>query len=415
MAKPAIPQYLPAKHFAWIVCVLVAVATVWQIGNEVGRMSLLALFTYALYTSVPLTFSALGASIVTRQPRNTIGWLMLVPALSTLLDAFSWPLVNSVRVPPTEPSTIFLLAVVANRISWVLGIFPLLFILLLFPTGRPPTQRWNGLVLALIGLLALFVCVVGFGQHLLPFDETWRVANPVGFIPDEWVHALYSIWLQVVLGVLTLLCVGALWVRFKQGSLVERTQIKWIAYASVIFGALYCISILILTSTGLGWGSEEPLALVAQLPAALSLLALPVAIAIAILRYRLFDIDVVIRRTLVYSVLTLTLGTAYFLGVVALQGLFVWLTGETSTLAVVASTLVIAALFGPLRRHVQALIDRRFFRKKYDAHRVLEAFAVRTQQQADLDVLTGDILGVVRETLQPDGARIWLVARKERP
>jgi hypothetical protein len=144
-------------------------------------------------------------------------------------------------------------------------------------------------------------------------------------------------------------------------------------------------------------------------------LILPMCLGIAITRYRLFDIDVIIRRTLVYSLLTLALGAVYFLGVVVLQALFVRLTGETSTLAVVASTLVIATLFGPLRRRVQALIDRRFFRKKYDARRVLEAFAAHTQQQADLDVLAGDILGVVHETLQPDGAQLWLVSRKERP
>ncbi|MBC8160184.1 MAG: hypothetical protein H7Z42_03110 [Roseiflexaceae bacterium] len=135
----------------------------------------------------------------------------------------------------------------------------------------------------------------------------------------------------------------------------------------------------------------------------------PLCFGIAITRYRLFDIELVIRRTLVYSVLTLTLGAAYLVGVVALQALFVRLTGQESALAVVASTLAIAALFGPLRRGVQRVIDRRFFRRKYDAQQVLERFALRVQQQADLDALASNMLHVVQETLEPEGAQLWLV------
>ncbi len=142
-------------------------------------------------------------------------------------------------------------------------------------------------------------------------------------------------------------------------------------------------------------------------------LIFPVSMGIAILRYRLFDIEIIIRRTLLYAALTLTLGTTYFIGVVLLQALFVRLTGQESALAVVASTLAIAALFGPLRRRVQAIIDRRFFRRKYDARQVLEQFATRAQQQADLDALAGDILQVVQETVQPEQAHIWLIPSKE--
>jgi hypothetical protein len=137
----------------------------------------------------------------------------------------------------------------------------------------------------------------------------------------------------------------------------------------------------------------------------------PVSLGIAITRYRLFDIDVVIRRTLLYATLTLTLGATYLLSVVALQALFVRLTGAESTLAVVASTLAIAALFQPLRRRVQAFIDRRFFRRKYDAQLVLERFASRAQHEAELDTLAADVLGVVRETIEPERARLWLVRR----
>lgn len=418
MTNPRITTNTFARRFAWAVCGLVAIATVWQIADDTlrydGRNSLLVFLVSASYSLLPLAFSALGAFIIARQPGHTIGWLMLAPALSTFLDTFSAHFVNGVSVPPAQPSPLFLVAVWSDRVSWVLSVFPLLFILLLFPTGRPPTRRWNGLGIALIGLQALFLFVVGFGQHLLPFDETWRVANPIGFIPDEWVTTLYSMLLQVVLGVLTLLCAMSLFVRYRQGSFVERTQIKWIAYVTAIFSVFYFITILAVTSTGLGWASDDPIALVVKLPTGLILIAIPVVIAIAILRYRLFDIDIIIRRTLVYSLLTLTLGVTYMIGVVALQALFVRLTGQESALAVVASTLAIAALFGPLRRRMQALIDRRFFRRKYDARLVLEQFALRAQQQADLDALAGDILDVVNETVQPEAAQVWLVPSKER-
>jgi len=141
---------------------------------------------------------------------------------------------------------------------------------------------------------------------------------------------------------------------------------------------------------------------------ALFTLLTPLSLGIAILRHRLFDIDIIIRRTLLYSVLTLALGATYFLGVVALQWLFVRLTGQANTLAIVASTLVIAVLFRPLRRLVQAFIDRRFFRRKYNAQLVLAQFALRAQQAAELDALSADILGVVQETLEPEGVRLWL-------
>jgi hypothetical protein len=146
---------------------------------------------------------------------------------------------------------------------------------------------------------------------------------------------------------------------------------------------------------------------------ALGFMLLPVCLGIAITRYRLFDIAIIIRRTLVYSTLTLSLGAIYLLTVVALQALFVRLTGQESTLAVVASTLAIAALFGPLRAWVQSFIDRRFFRKKYDAQQVLHQFAARAQQQADLDALSTDLLATVDETLKPEQVTLWLTRAQE--
>jgi hypothetical protein len=136
--------------------------------------------------------------------------------------------------------------------------------------------------------------------------------------------------------------------------------------------------------------------------------SIPIATGIAILRYRLYDIDILINRTLVYATLTATLAGIYFSGIVVLQSVFVVLTGQQSTLAVVASTLVIAALFNPLRRRVQAFVDRRFYRKKYDARKTLEAFSAKLRDETDLEALNDDLVGVVKETMQPAHVSLWL-------
>jgi hypothetical protein len=141
---------------------------------------------------------------------------------------------------------------------------------------------------------------------------------------------------------------------------------------------------------------------------AVGVVSSPIAMGVAIFRYRLYEIDTLINRTLVYGSLTATLVALYFVGIVVLQRLFVALTGEKSTLAVVASTLVIAALFTPLRRRIQSFIDRRFYRRKYDARKTLEAFSAQLRDETDLNALSDDLVGVVRETMQPAHVSLWL-------
>jgi hypothetical protein len=404
--------------FAWSVCALVGIATVWLAIREaplfIGRNSLLGLFVYASQKLLPLTFSSLGALIITHQPGNRIGWLMLLPALATLVDASSELFVDPMTVPPAQPSAFVLIAIWADRVGWVWAIFPLFLILLLFPTGRPPSPRWRILVLAVVALGALFLFIVGFGRNLLPFNNAWQVANPIGFIPDVWVERLYSSLLQQVLGVFALLCVASLFLRYRRGSAVEQTQIKWIAYTSTLLGLFLFFAVLTLTTTGRGWDDGDLIGTAVQVPSGLMLLATPVAITIAILRHHLFDIHLIVRRTLVYAVLTGLLGAIYLLTIVTLQALFVWLTGQTSTLAVVASTLAIAGLFQPLRRGVQTTVDRRFDRTRYDARLVLEQFAARAQREADLDTLSADLLATVDEALKPERVTLWIARREHR-
>jgi hypothetical protein len=210
---------------------------------------------------------------------------------------------------------------------------------------------------------------------------------------------------------LLLLCflasVAALFVRLRQGRGVERQQIKWFAYAAAVMGT----GPLVMFMLGGGYSAlEELMWYLGYFVGILGFALLPVATAIAILKYRLYDIDRIINRTLVYALLTAILAGVYFGGVTATQAIFSALTGqqEQPQLAIVVSTLVIAALFNPLRRRIQSFIDRRFYRRKYDAAKTLEAFSAKLRNDSDLDALSDDLVGVVRETMQPAHVSLWL-------
>jgi hypothetical protein len=177
---------------------------------------------------------------------------------------------------------------------------------------------------------------------------------------------------------------------------IERQQIKWPAYTAVMAASGCVLTYTISEAIGLRWLEWAGFVILIA-----ALVSFPISIGIAILRYRLYDIDTLINRTLVYGVLTALLGVVYFGGVVLLQRFFVALAGEKSTLAVVASTLAIAAFFNPLRRRVQGFVDRSFYRRKYDARKTLEAFSATLRDETDLDALSDDLMGVVRETMQP--------------
>jgi hypothetical protein len=177
-----------------------------------------------------------------------------------------------------------------------------------------------------------------------------------------------------------------------------------------VVGLLYLITMVSSFTSSVAWGAAgTPLWLgLLQRAALVSFTAVPIAVGFAVLRYRLYDVDILINRSLVYGSLTVTLVALYFGGIVVFQRIFVILTGQQSTLAVVASTLAIAALFVPLRRRIQSFIDRRFYRSKYDARKTLEAFSAKLRDETDLEALNNDLVGVVRETMQPAHVSLWL-------
>ncbi len=343
----------------------------------------------------------LGGLIVSRRPRNPYGWLWLVfglgLAMQLLAESYAaYALVVEFGSLPA-PRTIPRLLALGGPLALTCGPF----LLLLFPTGRLPSRRWRPV--AWIAALSGAVVVV---LNLL-FGMPDQVGGAITVIT---VAAVFAIFAAIVISALSLV------VRYRRASGVERQQLKWFALAAVL-AAFYLVGELLSEILGellgLGWLRGE--AFWNLLDAATNT-ALYLAVGVAILRYRLYDIDLLINRALVYGPLTAMLALVYFGGVVGSQAVLRSLTGQQSTLAVVASTLAIAALFGPLRRRVQSLVDRRFYRRKYDAKKVLEAFNARLREETDLDSLGQGLVGVVRGTVQPEHASLWMrpeASRKE--
>jgi hypothetical protein len=290
--------------------------------------------------------------------------------------------------------------------AWILVFGLIEFLLLLFPNGRLPSKRWRPLAwlsaaLTLIAAILISISPDAALDALGSSDNVHiSIPNPLG------VEGLPNLYRPVQTLVLALGLVAAASVvigRRKAGG-IERLQVKWLLYASVIwFGGNVLKNTVFFPLGDVSWGLW-----VSYLLVAIGGLGGPIAIGIAILRYRLYEIDIIINRTLVYGALTVTLVALYFGGIVVLQRVFVLLTGQQSTLAVVASTLLIAALFSPMRRRIQSFIDRGFYRRKYDAARTLEVFSAKLRDETDLDALSDDLVGVVRETMQPAHVSLWL-------
>jgi hypothetical protein len=387
---------------AWILLGLIALGAVTQSLYNLATKGSEATWTDGVSTVLwavsPLIFGLVGALIISRQPGNVIGLLLMLPAF-----VFASPVETILAQYPTapiNPSPLLLAVAWFGEWGWLLLVMPVLFILVLFPTGKPLTPRWRWLIYLGLGMSIVFILFATFARELGPVsgEYLWRVPNPIGFIaPDFFDTYLLGPWF-VLLPSLTIGCAAALFVRFRRAGIVEREQIKWLFYAALLFVVVYVPTFL-------------PLPVLDSLSEFLfvpALLAFPIAIGIAILRYRLFDIDIIIRKTLLYVLLTAVLVAVYFGMVLVTQYAFVALTGDESPIAVVVSTLVIAALFNPLRKRMQAFIDRRFYRRRYDTEQILTRFAQTARQETDLETLRAELLKVVQETIQPESTAVWL-------
>ena len=348
-----------------------------------------------------LVFPIVGALIASRHPTNPVGWICLAIGLF-------WTLIFlGDSIPGSGPYPVTIDAL--TQAIWVPPVGLLgIYLILLFPDGKLPSRRWRPL--AWLSGVVMVLASLGITFAPGPLEGHPGVRNPFGLEAAPWL-ATAGIVILPLLPLCMIASALSLLMRYRRSGGEEREQIKWIAFAASVVVLLYLITMVssLMFPLGIWFAAGTPLWLgILQQAAIVSFAAVPIAVGFAVLKYRLYDIDLVINRTLVYGPLTATLVALYFLGIVVLQRVFVALSGQKSTLAVVASTLLIAALFNPLRRRIQSFIDRRFYRSKYDAVKTLEAFSAKLRDETDLDALSDDLVGVVRETMQPAHVSLWL-------
>ena len=399
---------LKVAWIAWILFGFVCLITLRDVINEFANpkpdSSIIIIFSDLVLVMLQVEFALVAALIISRQPRNLIGWLLLAPAFSLVIGSLL-PDYQSWTTAPSETTWGLYVGIWYSGWSWLLLIFPVFLITLLFPTGRPPSRRWNWVAYLALFMPAFLILVGTFSKSFTVEQATWVLDNPIGFIPVEFGSGtLFMMTWGAGLVILAVSSVASLFVRYRQSRAVEREQIKWLLYACGLFGATYALTVLIVF-LGDFLATSSFFTLVFFLPMA----TIPVAIAIAILRYRLWDIDVIIRKTLVYGILTAAMGLVFFGGVTLMQQVFGAVTGtDNSPVAIVLSTLAIAALFNPLRWRVQDFIDRRFFRKKYNAEQALVQFAVAARSETDIEQLSAELVTVVGETMQPESISLWM-------
>jgi hypothetical protein len=355
-----------------------------------------------------LVFPLVGALIASRRPENPIGWLCLADGLlwmsTNMLDYYS---VYGMAKPGSLPFALGAAAI--NNWLWVPSVGLLAtYVFLLFPNGRLTSRRWRPLA----WLSGVVIVATSVGVMLSPgsLDMPRGIRNPFGLEAAPSVTTVAYLILPL-LPLCMLASALSLVMRYRRSKGEERQQIKWIAFAASLVALVYLIAMVASfvhpseawTTVGSVWWLN-----LLTIAALLSFVTIPIAVGFAVLKYRLYDIDLIINRTLVYGLLTATLVALYFGVIVVLQRVFVALTGQKSTLAVVASTLLIATLFTPLKRLIQGFIDRRFYRRKYDARKTLESFSARLRDETDLDAVSDDLVRVVTETMQPAHVSIWL-------
>jgi hypothetical protein len=386
-----------ASWLAWSLCALtlvlvacVLVFTVLQGAHRQGLTFLIGVVSCAL----------VGGVVASRRPHNPVGWFFAVSAAcfavgeatfryavyGILIDPGSLPAARAMAWPQTW--------------LWAPGVaLVIIFLPLYFPNGRLLSPRWRPVLWLAIALSFSFA----FFSAFMPGEvsDVSGVANPLGIEALRPVLRVVEVVMVWMFPVVVFFSAASLIVRFWRSRGEERQQMKWLTYA------VATMAVMILLTNWLDAMNSVLFAVVDTLTA-LVFAGIPVAAGIAVLKYRLYEVDTIINRTLVYGSLTAMLALVYLGVVVSLQYVFRAFTGGGSQLAIVASTLAIAALFNPLRRRVQAFVDRRFYRRKYDARKTLEAFSTKLRDETDLDALSQEFLSVVRETLQPEHVSLWL-------
>ncbi len=378
---------------------LLALGSAWLLiaGNGEGEESLAVLC---------VGFAVVGAMVASHEPANPVGWLMLAIALS-FVTAISGTVYSST---PGMPGAVWM----GWLSSWVWNVWLVLasaVLPLVFPDGRLLSRRWRfAVVLAFIGMLLSILAVV-ISPKPLELDSGVSFPNPTGIAGAASMASAMSGLGNALGGVCFVLAGTSLILRLRRSHGRARQQVKWFVYVGAV--VLVCLSFALLEIAVQALPGPEPAwsAVMGGIGWVTGLVAIvvgfPLAIGTAILRHRLYDIDVVINRTLVYGSLTVLLAATYVGLVIGLRFLLQPLTGQ-SDLAVAASTLAVAGLFRPARARIQRVVDRRFFRSRYDATRTLESFSAQLRQELDLEALGSDLRGIVVTTMQPAHVTLWL-------
>ena len=350
-----------------------------------------------------LPYGLVGGFLAIRRPRNPIGWLLLAGASAFALASFTVPATAAELASASVPAPDLALAVIQAASGAPLLIL-LLAITVVFPSGRIPGGRWGQVARLAIATVIVVAIVTLFAPtisvNVEGVESGGAIANPLAVAP-AWQG-----WIVVSLGgpiafVLTAAGIISMFVRFRRARGVEREQLRWLVWSMgcIVIGflvGLLSTSILGSALGGLVWA-----------PAIISFALPPIAIGIAVLRYRLYEIDRIVSRTISWALLTVILGATFILVILVLQAVVAPITGS-SELAVAGSTLLVAALFQAIRRRVQHLVDRRFNRTRYDAEATVAAFAARLRDEIDLERLRAEVLATATQTVEPSAVALWL-------
>lgn len=356
-----------------------------------------------------LVFAIIGALIASARPGNPIGWILLATAIASAIQSLGDEYSIHALRDPSAPLPGGAVGAWLGEWVWVpiVGLIST-FVPLLFPDGHLPSRRWRPVALIAGAGMAIPSAAFFFQPGRLP--QTPQFTNPLG-IGDpslaESFETVGGVGLALLLAATVASAVGLV-LRFRRATGDERPQLKWLAFAAVLLTIGFLFTAL--GNIIIGEGGILDLGVIVAVP------LIPIAIAVAVLKYHLYDVDLVINRTLVYGLLTAVLAAIYLGSVVGLGSLARSLSEQANnSLVIAASTLAVAALFRPARRRIQGFIDRRFYRRKYDAARTLEAFSSRLREQVDLEALAGELVGVVRETMDPAHVSLWLRSRPPAP
>jgi hypothetical protein len=394
-----------AYRVAWciwaLVIVISAVTLVLQVKNAPS-----AWLVDSVNSLILLAFATIGALIASRRPENRIGWIFSASALLWALGTFGeeYAVYTIFTAPGSLPGGA-LLGVLGDAIAGMAWFLPLTFLLLLFPDGHLLSTRWRPLAWLIAVLLASWVASILFAPYSQGADARLAtVRSPLGIPAAEGLLNALSAAIPLVLMLTVLICIVGVIQRFRRARGAERQQLKWFAYGMFLTAlVILAIGIVIFTP----WLAPSTLFY-------LAIVCIPISSGVAILRYRLYDIDILINLTLVYGLLTATLLAVYLALVIGGQHLVSSFFGPNNAPVLVVSTLLVAALFQPLRLRLQRLVDRRFYRSKYDAAQVIAHFGETLRQEVNLEELQDHLLAVIDETVQPAHLSLWLRS-PERP